>query len=92
MNMIINLGAFAILTVLWLGFAAALIFNQAILDTVWQSFRSLPWAVQGIIWLLVLPVTAGLWIWETNWPLWLRLALVIGLGWVTVYTFLPRKA
>lgn len=92
MNMIINVGAFAVLTLLWLGFAAALIFNQAILDTVWQSFRGLPWMVQGLVWLLVLPVTAGLWIWETSWPLWLRLLLVIGLGWVTIYTFLPRKA
>ncbi len=92
MNMIINIGAFAILTTLWLGFAAALIFNQAILDTVWQSFRSLPWAVQGVIWLLVLPVTAGLWIWETEWPFWLRLVLVIGLAWVTIYTFFPRRA
>lgn len=92
MNTIINLGAFAILTVLWLGFAAALIFNQALLDSVWQSFRALPWAAQGVIWLLVLPVTAGLWIWETNWPLRLRLVLVIGLGWVTIYTFFPRKA
>jgi hypothetical protein len=92
MNMVINIGAFAILGLLWLGFAAALIFNQAILDTVWQSFRALPWAVQGVIWLLVLPVTAGLWIWETSWPLWLRLVLVIGLGWVTIYTFFPRKA
>jgi hypothetical protein len=91
MNMVINIGAFAILGVLWLGFAAALLFNQALLDTVWQSFRALPWAVQGVIWLLVLPVTAGLWIWETHWPLWLRLVLVIGLGWVTIYTFFPRK-
>jgi hypothetical protein len=92
MNMIINIGAFVILGLLWLGFAAALIFNQTILDTIWQSFRALPWAVQGIIGLLVLPVTAGLWIWETEWPLWLRLVLVIGLGWVTIYTFYPRKA
>lgn len=91
MNMIINVGAFAVLTLLWLGFAAALIFNQAILDTVWQSFRSLPWMVQGLVRLLVLPVTAGLWIWETSWPLWLRLLLVIGLGWVTIYTFFPRR-
>jgi len=92
MNMLINIGAFVILTGLWLGFAAALIFNQTILDNVWTAFRGLPWGVQGVIWLLVLPVTAGLWIWETNWPLWLRLVLVIGLGWVTIYTFLPRKA
>jgi hypothetical protein len=92
MNMIINIGAFVILGVLWLGFAAALIFNQAILDNIWTAFRGLPWIAQGVIWLLILPVTAGLWIWETNWPLWLRLVLVIGLGWVTIYTFFPRKA
>jgi hypothetical protein len=92
MNMIINIGAFVILSVLWLGFAAALIFNQALLDSIWTAFRGLPWAVQAIVWLLVLPVTAGLWIWESNWPLWLRLILVVGLGWVTVYTFFPHKA
>jgi len=68
MNMIINIGAFVILSVLWLGFAAALIVNQALLDSVWTAFRGLPWAVQGMIWLLVLPVTAGLWIWETSLP------------------------
>ena len=83
MNMIINIGAFVVLTGLWLGFAAALLFNHAILDNVWTAFRALPWAVQGIVWLLVLPVTAGLWIWETDWPFWLRLVLVIGLGWIT---------
>jgi hypothetical protein len=92
MNMIISLGAFAILTLLWLGFAAALVFNQALLDTAWQILRGLPFIAQAVIWLLVLPVAAGLWIWETSWPLWLRLVLVIGLGWVTVYTFFPRKA
>ena len=92
MNMIINIGAFAILTILWLGFAAALIFNQSMLDTARQFLRGLPIAVQVVVWLLVLPVAAGLWIWETSWPVWLRLVLVIGLGWVTIYTFFPRKA
>jgi hypothetical protein len=91
MNMIINIGAFAILTILWLGFAAALIFNQALLDSAWQMLRGLPFIVQAVVWLLVLPVAAGLWIWETSWPLWLRLVLVIGLGWVTIYTFFPRR-
>ena len=92
MNIIINIGAFVILTALWLGFAAALIFNPSTLDSVWAAFRGLPWAVQGVIWLVVLPVTGGLWIWETSWPLWLRLVLVVGLAWVTVYTFWPHKA
>jgi hypothetical protein len=92
MNTLINIGAFAILGILWLGFAAALIFNPALLDTAWQMLRGLPLIVQGVIWLLILPVAAGLWIWETSWPLWLRLVLVIGLGWVTIYTFFPRRA
>lgn len=92
MNMLINIGAFAILSILWLGFAAALVFNQALLDTAWQMLRSLPLIVQGVIWLLILPVATGLWIWETAWPLWLRLVLVIGLGWVTIYTFFPKRA
>jgi hypothetical protein len=91
MNIIINLGAFAILTILWLGFAAALIFNQSMLDAAWQMLRGLPFIAQAVVWLLILPLAAGLWIWETSWPLWLRLVLVIGLGWVTVYTFFPRK-
>ena len=92
MNMIINVGAFAILSILWLGFGAALIFNQAILHTAWQSLRAMPLPVQAIAWLLVLPVTAGLWIWESSLPFWIRLVLVTGLGWVTIYTFYPKHA
>jgi hypothetical protein len=88
---IINIFAFAILTLLWLAFGAALLFNRDLLDTVWQSFRSWPLVFQIIVGLLVLPVIAGLWIWETSWPLLLRLILVAGLAWVTVYTFFPRK-
>ena len=89
---IINILAFAVLTLLWLGFGAALLFNRDLLDTVWQSFRSWPLGVQMILGLLVLPVVAGLWIWETSWPLVVRLILVVGLAWVTVYLFFPRHA
>ena len=91
MNLLINIGAFSILAILWLGFAAALVFNPAMLDTVWQSLRSLPIAIQVVVWLLVLPIAAGLWIWESSWPLWIRLVLVIGLGVATIYTFFPKQ-
>ncbi len=90
-NMIISIGSFAILTILWLGFGAALIFNQAILDTIWQIFRSLPLWAQIIVGLLLLPLILGLWIWETPWPLWIRLILVIGLGFATIYTFFSKQ-
>ena len=88
---IINIFAFAVLTGLWLGFAAALLFNPGLLDATWQLFRSWPLIIQLLVGLLVLPVIAGLWIWETSWPLLLRLILVAGLAWATVYTFFPRK-
>lgn len=91
-NLIINLVAFSILTLLWLGFGAALLFNNEMLDTVWQSFRSWPLVVQLVAGLLVLPVVLGLWIWESTWPVLLLLVLLTGLAWVTVYTFFPRKA
>lgn len=91
MNMIINYSAFGILALLWLGFGAALIFNQAILDGVWQFFREMPLAAQLIVGFLVLPVVLGLWIWESSLPLWLRLILVLGLGFATIYTFLPKQ-
>ena len=88
---IISIFAFAVLTFLWLGFGAALLFNWNLLDNVWQSFLSWPIIIQWVVGLLVLPVVLGLWVWETSWSLVLRLVLVLGLAWVTVYTFFPRK-
>ena len=88
----INIFAFAVLTVLLLAFAVTLLFNRDLLDVAWQSFRNWPLMIQLIVGLLVLPVIAGLWIWQTSWPLLLRLILVAGLAWGTVYTFFPRKA
>ena len=88
---IINIFTFAVLTLLWLGFAVAFLFNPDTLDTPWQAFRSWPLILQLVVGLLVLPVVLGLWVWQTSWPLLLRLVLVLGLAWVTVYTFFPRK-
>jgi len=91
-NTLINYGSFAILSILWLAFGAALLFNQTILDNIWQVFRAFPLIAQLGIGLLLLPVVVGLWIWQTPWPLWLRLILVLGLGIATVYTFFPKQA
>ncbi len=88
---ILNVVAFVVLTALWLAFAAALLFNRGLLDSAWQTFLGWPLLLQIVVSLLVLPVLAGLWIWETSWPLVLRLVLVFGLAWVTIYTFFPRK-
>ncbi len=92
LNRIINLGAFSILTLLWLGFGAALLLNREMLDATWQMFAGWPLIIQIVVGLLVLPIAVGLWIWETQWPLVLRLILVAGLAGATIYTFFPGRA
>lgn len=89
-DLLINIIAFTVLTLVWLGFGAALLFNREILDKSWRLFRSWNILIQLFVALLVLPVVLGLWVWQARWPLWLRLLLVAGLAWMTEYTFFPR--
>jgi hypothetical protein len=87
---IFNWFVFTLFTLLWLGFAATLLFRRELLEKVWRSIRRLPLPVQLLLWLLLLPVMLGLWIWQTSWPVWLRAVLVAGLAWWNVYVFFPR--
>jgi hypothetical protein len=87
---LISIFAFSILTLLWLGFVAALFINREFLDQAWRLFCSWNIVIQLLVTLFVLPVVLGLWIWQTSWPAWLRVILVAGLAWVTEYTFFPR--
>ena len=81
---------FAIFAVIWIAFAAGLIFSQGSVDQAWQSIRDLPLIVQIVVWILFLPVMIGLWIWETTWPLIVRLVLVIGVAGWNLFMFLPK--
>jgi hypothetical protein len=90
-DFLISILAFAVLTLLWLGFGAALLFNPELLGKAWRLFRSWNILLQLFVALLVLPVILGLWIWQTRWPIWLRVLLVAGLAWMTIYTFFPRS-
>ncbi len=83
---------FAAFGVLWIAFGAALITNQGGLDAAWEWLRSLPLILQAIVWLLFLPVTAGLWVWETTWPIVVRLVVVLGLAGWSLLMFIPRAA
>jgi ABC-type amino acid transport system permease subunit len=80
----------AIFAVIWVAFAAALILSQGSLDQAWQTIRGLPLIVQAVVWVLFLPVMIGLWIWETTWPVILRLILVIGIAGWNLFIFLPK--
>jgi hypothetical protein len=81
---------FAIFAVIWIAFAAGLIFSQGSVDQAWQTIRSLPLIVQTVVWVLFLPVMIGLWVWETSWPLIVRLVLVVGVAGWNLLMFLPK--
>ena len=85
----VNIFVFVLFAVLWIGFAWALLANQGSLDAAWQWIRGLPLILQGIVWLLFLPVVAGLWIWESDWPSAVRLVLLLGVGFFNLYLFFP---
>jgi hypothetical protein len=82
--------AFVIFLLLWLGFGVALVASQGGLHDAWRWVRDLPLVAQGIVWLLFLPVVVGLWIYETTWPLVLRLIVIAGLAWWSLMIFVPR--
>jgi hypothetical protein len=81
---------FAVFALLWIGFGIALVWSQGSLDAAWAWTRSLPLLLQGVLWLLFLPVMVGLWIWETTWPLALRLVLVLGVAGWNLLVLVPR--
>jgi hypothetical protein len=77
---------------LWIAFAAALVRDPARIDTAWRRVRALPLVVQGLAWLLFLPVLAGAWAWRTGWPVAARLAVVGGLAGWSLLVLLPGPA
>jgi hypothetical protein len=83
---------FGVFALIWVAFGAGLILSQGSLDEAWQAIRGLPLIAQAIVWLLFLPVMIGLWVWETTWPLVVRLVLVVGIAGWNLLVFLPRAA
>lgn len=76
---------------LWVLFGAGLVLNQGGIDAAWHWIGSQNILVQGLAWLLFLPVVAGLWVWETGWPLVARLVIVAGLAGWNLLVLLPAS-
>ena len=81
---------FALFAIVWVAFGAALIWSQGSLDQAWQAIRDLPLFAQIVVWVLFLPVMIGLWVWETSWPIVVRLVLVVGVAGWNLLMFLPK--
>ena len=82
----------AVFGALWVGFGAALVSNPAALDQAWRGISQLPLPIQGLVWLLFLPLMAGLWVWNTDWAIGVRLLLIAGIAGWNLLVFLPRRS
>ena len=80
---VMSIYANAIFLLLWIGFFTALIVNREWLDAVWHWVQALPTGPRITIWMLFLPITVGLWIWESSWSVVGRL---LGLGGIIAWT------
>ena len=69
-----------------------LLVRQGNLGDLWAVFRGQPWVLQGLEFLIFLPWAAGLWLWNTSWELWVRVLLLIGLAWASLYMLNPRRS
>lgn len=81
---------FAVLA-LWIGFGAILILSRETMADLWSSFRGQPAVLKGVEGFLLLPWVVGMAVWEASWALWMRLVIVVGLAWATIYVFFPWK-
>jgi hypothetical protein len=87
---VFNVLVFVVFAVLWLCFAAVLVFAPAELDELWRGYRRRTVVVQAVGWLLFLPLTAALFVWGRRWQASLRLALVLAIAAVNLFMFFPR--
>ena len=76
--------AVVIFVILWVGFALALLVNREWLGVLWNWVQALPTTVEIIVWLVFLPITTVLWIWQSTWSVIVRLLALTGMG---VWTF-----
>lgn len=83
---------FVLFALIWLAYGVALVWSQESIDALWTWIRDLPWLLEGAVWLFFLPVMLGMWIWQTSWPLILRLVLIAGIaGWTLLVFPKPWK-
>lgn len=75
---------------MWVAFAVALVRDPARVDAAWQRLARVPLVVRAVVWLLFLPVVAGVMVWRTTWPAAARLVVVGGLAGWSLVMFVPR--
>jgi hypothetical protein len=83
---------FGLFGLLWLAVGAGLAFNPGVVSEAWATAGAWPLPLQVVVWLLFLPVMAGLWIWHTDWDFLARVLFVATLAGWTLVMLWPRRA
>jgi hypothetical protein len=86
-----NVLVFLVFAALWLALVAALAFRPITVDQAWESLAHRPLAVEAIVWLLLLPIMVGLWVWRRSWVAPLRLVLLLSIAGWNLFLFFPRS-
>ena len=76
---------------MWLAFGIGLALNRDAVSQAWLALTSWPLPLQAVAWLLFLPLTAGLWVWGTDWPEAVRIVVIAGLAGWNMLVFLPHR-
>jgi len=87
---VFNVLVFLVFAVLWLCFAAVLLFAPADLEVLWGDFRQRNVVVQALAWLLFLPLVAALFVWERRWQVAVRFVVVLAIAALNLFMFFPR--
>ena len=72
-----------IFMVLWVGFIIALVVNREWLDVLWNWVQALPMVPKIFIWMFLLPIMVGLWVWESTWS---TFGQLVGFTGIVVWT------
>lgn len=88
---LVEVVGFVVVVVLWVAFGLALLVSQSSIHDMWSWFSGQSLLLQIPLGIVFLPWVAGMWIWETSWPIGARGVLVGGLAWANVYAFSPWK-
>jgi hypothetical protein len=76
---------------MWVALGVAIVRAPARVDAAWRRLRALPLLVQLLAWVLLLPILAGIAVWQLGWPRLARMAMVAGIAAWNLLVFLPAS-
>lgn len=68
LDVVMTVGAFVVFAMLWAGLAYAQLADRTLPGDAWTWLRALEPVPQVVVWIVVLPIAVGLWIWTSEWP------------------------